>query len=190
MRVNEPWYPETERLIARYWHTKERIERLRAKEETLLAALKRLDLKLQEIKRIPGLTAKYGLVPGHLRSGDSDYADLMEEYERQVDAITKEILEKHKKLASIQHRLHELQEWIAPIEAAMARLTEEERTLTEQRYLYHRSNYQIAAMLYCSEKRVRNMLRRIISRVAEWLGKKRVRNIAAPEAINHDIMVS
>ena len=190
MRIREPWFPETERLIAAYWRTKERIERLRAKEEALLAALKRLDLKLQEIKRIPGLTAKYGLVPGHLRGGDLDYAALMEEYERQVDAITKEMLEKHKRLASIQYRLHKLQEWIAPIEAAMSRLTVEERRLTEQRYVYHRSNYQIADMLHCSEWRVRNMRNRIVRQMAEWLGKKPPRNFNAPAGEDRGIIVS
>ncbi|NPV52193.1 MAG: sigma-70 family RNA polymerase sigma factor [Firmicutes bacterium] len=190
MMVNDSWYPETERLIARYWHTKGRIERLRAKEEALLADLKRLDLELQEIRRIPGLTAKYGVVPGHLRSGDSDYSALMEEYEQQVDKIAKKMLEMHRRLASIQHRIHELQEWIAPIEEVMNRLTPEERTLTEQRYVYYRSNYQVADILHCSEWRVRNMRHRIVRRIAEWLGKKSPRNFNALEAQNSDIMVS
>ncbi|HHV61138.1 MAG TPA: sigma-70 family RNA polymerase sigma factor [Firmicutes bacterium] len=186
----DSWYPETERMIADYWRAKVRMERLRAKEDALLASIKRLELQLEEVRRIPGLTAKYGLVPRAQRGADRDYSDLMVEYEEQIDKITKILLEKQKQLASIRHRLLELQELIAPMEAIMAKLTSEERLITEQRYIYRRSNYQIAELLHCSEHRLRYMLKRIISRVAEWTGKKRCRKIDAPEMGKRGIMVS
>lgn len=191
--IDESWYPETERLIAGYWRAKDRIARLQAKEEALLASLKRLDMSLATLRAIPGLTARYGLVPPSARMADRDYSDLMAERERQLDKIIKEMLAKNRRLASIQHRLAELREWIAPLEVVMERLTPEERILTEQRYIYHRSNYQIAMTLNCSEGRVRYMLYGIITRAAEWLGKdskKGLRNLYAPGEQKRDMVVS
>jgi DNA-directed RNA polymerase specialized sigma subunit len=166
----EPWFIKTEKLLTFLWLSKDRIKRLEALEKLLLENTHNLENSLNDFKRIPGLTAKYSLVGGQRRIGDYDYAALMAEYENQLDLITKQMIRKHRRLVSIQHRLHNLREEIAPIEAAVRCLAEEEQIILEQKFVYRNSNYHIANLLHCSEKRVRYIYEKTIFHLARKMG--------------------
>jgi hypothetical protein len=166
----EPWFLKTEKLLTFLWLSQNRIKRLEALENMLLEDVNVLENSLHDFKRIPGLTAKYSLVGGQRRMGDYDYADLMEEYESQLDLITKQMIRKHRRLVSIQHRMRNLREEIAPIEAAVHGLASEEQTILEQKFIYRNSNYHIANLLHCSEKRIRYIYEKIIYHLARNMG--------------------
>ncbi len=63
-------------------------------------------------------------------------------------------------------------------ELIINRLTDEEIKLTEGKYLLNLSNYQIADILHCSEKRVRTMQKKIIYKIADWSGKFNTADLA------------
>lgn len=175
----EVWFYQTELLISGFWLMKDRIARLKNYEKYYLKNINLLKLELSEFKYIPSLTAKYGILNQIQRNHDYSYANLMAEYEKQVDKITELLIRMYKKLISIQQRIWHLEESIVLIEMVLSRLSDEEKMLMEQKYAYKRSNYQTADLLHCSEKRVRNMHRKIIEQIAEWLNKKKsdTRNI-------------
>lgn len=173
------WFSETERLISRFCRAVDRLERLRKLEQALKEDIDELNQCLTDMKHIPGITAKYGLAPAASRSGDVGYNSLMEQYEKQVDSITKQLLFKWRRLASIKARIHTIKEYAAPFEVAMSRLTVEEQKIIEHRYIYRRSNYQISYILYCSEYRIRYKLNAIVEYMAGWLNKRSHRKINA-----------
>lgn len=165
------WYRETEKVIASYWYLKDRIARLEAIEAAIIDSLDTLNAELREAKSIPSYTSKYGILPGTARSQDKDYSDLMVQVESQVDKLSKQILRKRKHLASIRYRLQRARETVAPMEVVMSRLSQEERYLTELRYVYRWSYYAIAEKMHCSKTRAHYMHHTVIIKVAEWLGK-------------------
>lgn len=171
MKNNEKWYINTEKMISQYWYTKQQIIRLEVREKVLIKNLAQLYVQLSEFKHIPGLITTYGVLKNSSRRGDYDYATLMEEYEELLNSLTRKIMNKSKKIIHTQYRLHQLKEWLTPIETIISKLTGEERILIEQRYFFKKSNYQIAKMLHCSEKRVRYMQNKTIDDVAVWIGK-------------------
>jgi hypothetical protein len=175
----ESWYSDTERLISRYCKAQDRLERLRATEQALKENIDELNQNLAEMRGITGITAKYGLIPGGSRSGDSGYMSLMEQYEKQVDNITKQLLQKWRRLASIRARIHAIKEWSAPFGVAVSRFSAEEYSIIEHRYIFRRSNYQIAHIMYCSEYRIRYKLNKIVEYMASWLKIKNQRKINA-----------
>jgi hypothetical protein len=168
----ETWFFQTEILISQYFKNEDRLNRLQEMEKILTNNLRLLDHELAEFKRIPGLTAKYNPAGRAKNLLTYDYSDLMEEYENQFIRIFQQIFEKYKKLVSIQYRVYAIREFNAPLEMAMKRLSAEEKILMEQKYGFKTSNYQIASLLHCSEKRVRYMHRKIIVQIAERLNKK------------------
>ncbi|EGO63533.1 hypothetical protein [Acetonema longum] len=175
------WYPETERVIRLYFCNKSRLDRLRATEKTLQANLYEIQQTLGSYKRIPGLTAKYGLCigGGNMNAG---LESLMGEYEEQTEQIVKQMGKTSRRLIKIQCRRRELEEWAAPFDASIERLSREEQTLLEQRYTYRRSNYIIAELLHCSEYRVRYMLSGIITEMAGWVRpKQKAENKRTPD---------
>ncbi|MGD8400671.1 MAG: hypothetical protein PVH64_07030 [Bacillota bacterium] len=169
----ELWFGKTEKLLTFLWVSKGRIQRLESLEKLLADNILCLENSLNDLKRIPGLTAKYGLVGEAARSGDYDYAILMTEYEDQVDKITRQMIQKYRRLVSIRYRLHNLREQIAPLEAALRRATAEEQLILEQKFFFRNSNYHIADLLHCSEKRVRYIYEKIIYQIADNLGNIR-----------------
>lgn len=165
------WYRETEKLIASYWYMKDRITRLEATEAAILGSLGTLTTELNVVRMVPSCTAKYGVRPPGAPGQNNDLSDLMAEIETQVDKLAAEIAAKMKRLASIRTRLQRAREMVAPIEVVMARLSEDERKVTEYRYVYRWSNYAIGTQLHCSEFRVRYMKDQIVKKAARWLGK-------------------
>jgi hypothetical protein len=169
---NETWFFQTETLILQYFKNEVRLSRLQEMKKVFLQNLQMLNHEMVQFKRIPGLTAKYSPLGRTQNSLKYDYADLMEEYENQVSTISHLMLERHKKLVSIQHRIYEIKEFNTPLKLAMTRLSLEEKMLMERKYDCKNSNYQIASLLHCSEKRVRYMHRKIVIQIAEYLDKK------------------
>lgn len=168
----EPWFSKTEKLLQFLWMSKDRILRLEMMEKLLLESILSLETSLDDFKRIPGLTAKYGLIGGQKRmGGDYDYSALMEEYETHLDSITKQLVQKHRRLVGIRYRLSSLREQIALIEAAVRRLSAEEQTILEQKFVFRNSNYHTASLLHCSEKRIRYIYEKTIHHVARQIGK-------------------
>lgn len=167
----QPWYAQTENLIKLYWRSKERLLRLREKEKILQLSMGELKDRLNTSKEIPVYARKFGVISWSARKGDFDYSSVLVEYEKLVDEISKDLIRKNKALVSIQKRIYELLGFLSPLELVFNRLTGEERKLTEEKYLLNLSNYQIADTLHCSEKRVRTMQKKILRKIADWLGK-------------------
>lgn len=171
MSKEQQWYIETENLLRIYWRSKERLLRLQAKEKVLKASLEKLKKNLIQSKAIPGYARKYGIISWEARKGDFDYSTVMVEYENLIDEISRELVKNHRALVRTQRRIQELLEFISSFELIFNRLTEEEQKLTEGKYLLNLSNYQIADILHCSEKRVRTMQKKILYKIADWSGK-------------------
>jgi len=95
-----------------------------------------------------------------------------------VDKISRDLIKNNRALVSTQMRIYELLEFISPFELVFNRLTDEEKKLIEGKYLLNLSNYQLADILHCSEKRVRTMKKRIILKIADWLGKHDAKELA------------
>ena len=132
----EFWFTRTETIISIYWQKAEKLKRLQAKERVFLESIKTLKIRLEELKQIPGLTAKYGIVKHSQRSGDYSYANLMVEYEQQVDYVTKQILKKNKELICVQGRIGEILAFTEPIKIAIERLSLDEQTITIQKFVF------------------------------------------------------
>jgi hypothetical protein len=174
-RQNNSWYAVTERLLAKYLWTQERLARLRDIEQTITENVGELQKSLDEGKRIPGFTAKYGLAPGGSRGDDNDYSKLMVEYERQVDHLTEEILFQRRRLVRIKIRIAGIREKTGQFDFIMSRLTAEERHILDLRHIYKQSNAAIAMQYKCSEGTIRNRQIKIVQFVHSWLhfsGKK------------------
>lgn len=164
------WYSETERLLHQYWRDRIRISGLRRRAQALRHEIGTLERELAEARTIPGLVARYGVVGG--RTGwPSDYSDLMVKYDEHTQHIVNRILAKRRELLRLQTRIASLEQKNAVIDELVRRLPMAEQTILEQRYMYRRSNYDIAAMLHCNEKTVRRWRDAAIARVAVWLGK-------------------
>lgn len=168
----ENWYRETEKLIASYWYYKDRIARLEAVEKAILDSLSTLTQELAAANSVPSYVAKYGIRPPAAPGQNKDLSDLMADIEEQVDKLAAEIVGKLKRLASIRTRLQRARETIAPIEVVMARLSEDEKRITELRYVYRRSYYAIAEELPFTYSGVRRAHRRVIYLIATWLGNR------------------
>jgi len=178
VKNDQQWYAETEKLIKLYWRSKERLLRLREKERILELSRDELKKNLMRTKTIPEYSRKFGIVSWEARKGDFDYSSIMVEYENLVDEISRGLIKNNRVLVSTQIRIYELLEFISPFELVFNRLTNEEKKLTEGKYLLNLSNYQIADILHCSEKRVRTMQKRIIYKIADWLGKYNTDHLA------------
>lgn len=178
MKDKQQWYVETEKLIRLYWRSKERLSRLREKERILQLSRGELKKNLIRTRAIPGYTRKFGIVSWEGRKGDFDYSSVMVEYEKLVDKISRDLIKNNRALVSTQMRIYELLEFISPFELIFNRLTDEEKKLLEGKYLLNLSNYQLADILHCSEKRVRTMKKRIIFKIADWLGKLNTKELA------------
>lgn len=173
---NNQWYASTERLIAKHLWAQERLARLRDIERSVTENLANLQQSLEEGKRIPGFTAKYGLAPGNSRGGDNDYSALMEEYERQVDRLTKEILFQRRRLIVTQVRIAGILNKTSNFDCIFSRITAEERHILEQRHIYKRSNAAIAHLYGCDESTIRRRQVVVVQFVYRWMssaGKRR-----------------
>ena len=171
MNKEQQWYIETENLLRLYWRSKERLLRLQAKEKILQSNLDEIKKNMIRSRAIPGYARKFGIISWDARKGDFDCSSIMVEYENLIDEISKDLIKNKRALVSIQTRIHELLEFISPFEIVFNRLTDEEKKLTEGKYLLDMSNYQIADILHCSEKRVRTMQKKILYKIADWSGK-------------------
>jgi DNA-directed RNA polymerase specialized sigma subunit len=143
--MHDEWYPETERLLIKYWDNQERIQRLKVREQVLSDQIETLN---------------------------KDLCQLLERQENQIGMVTEALFKKYKKLIHIRTRIFNLEEFEASIKVIVDLLSEEEKKLVERRYVFGDSNYQIGYLLHCSEHRIRNMHDRIINTVAQRLGKK------------------
>jgi len=164
------WYRETEQVIKQYFIVKDRVDRLQKKESAVRRSIEIIEGEIQELKRIPRLTAKYGVHPGGTRC-DEDYSQLMVEYDEQLLRLQQKLFRKRRQLIKLRVRIMEIEEWLAPIEGVIGRLSDDELALLEQRYIYRRSNNIIALTIHCDEGTVRYRIRQAIIRVAELLGK-------------------
>ncbi|MGE4334593.1 MAG: hypothetical protein AB7E55_01280 [Pigmentiphaga sp.] len=173
MSENNSWF-ETERLLHGYWRRRLQLERLQSRLSALRDEVAELELELRHARRIPGLVSRYGLVPAAGAEGYiTGYEKVLAEYEEHVQTILGKIVAKRRQIIKLQARIAELQEENAAVETVVSRLTVQEQTLIEQRYVYRRSNYQIAEIIHQSEPTVRRMHRRIVLKVADWLGKRK-----------------
>lgn len=166
------WYRETEKLVASYWHVKDKIARLEAIEKAILNNLDTLTQELEVVKAEPISISKYGICPPRAPLRKRDLADLLAQVEKQVDKLSAEIIARRNRLASIRARLQKARETVAPLEVVMVRLTEDERKVTEYRYINKWSYYSIAAQMNWSVSKIRYTHYKAICKVAEWLGKR------------------
>lgn len=186
-----PWYPEIERMIKKYWKDCDHLERLEARERLLAGRIVQLHNEMEALNELPGVRESYGIIPGGIRSHkDRDLSDLMVIHEADIARCFKDLVFCHKDLNQIRRRLFKLRCFIQPIQVLIDKLTDEEKQLTELRYIYRYSNYQIGYRLNCSEWRVRELKNRIINNFAEWLGKKEPRNFNATEPEKYGKLVS
>jgi hypothetical protein len=148
------------------------MERLRAVETSVKASLYEVDRSLQHFKRLPGLTAQYGYQPGGSGGFAKGLDCLVADYEQEVERLVRQYVERSRRLVSLQSRIHQMEEWCAPFSNAFGKFGKEGFAVLEQRYIYRRSNYQIAELFHMSEPTVRRLVKRMITVTAEWLGKR------------------
>lgn len=170
--MHDEWYPETERLLIKYWDNQERIQRLKVREQVLSDQIETLNKDLCQLIHIRDFPFVCGMANFKARIGEQDCPDRMERQENQIGMVTEALFKKYKKLIHVRTRIFNLEEFEASIKVIVDLLSEEEKKLVERRYVFGDSNYQIGYLLHCSEHRIRNMHDRIINTVAQRLGKK------------------
>jgi hypothetical protein len=180
--MHDEWYPETERLLAKYWHNQERIQRLKVREKLLRDQIETLDKDLCQLIHIRDFPYINGVISFKARMGDQDYSNRLERQEIQISAVSETLFIKYKKLIHVQNRMFQLEEFDASMKTIIDLLSDEEKKLVERRYIHGDSNYQIGYFLHCSEHRIRNIHYRIINTIAQRLGKKNGRNPVVTKA--------
>lgn len=167
------WYKETEQMINRYWQRKMQIERLEAKRDRIMAAIRHIQREIGTVREGRGLRniiALYGAEKVQT-SGGRGLDDELINIGEKVRVLLRRLTKKQRELARINARIDRLREENAPMETVMKRLSKEEYALTEMRYVYRWSTYDIADELNWSQPTIHRMKDRVIRKVAEWLGK-------------------
>ena len=158
MTRKNSWFQDTERVLRLYFWSMDRLEGLRARERSLLATIKALEIEAAEIKRIPSLTSQYSTQPATAHRSDPGYAKLMVQYDEHWKRVQSELLDAYKRLDRVRRRI--------------ARTEERAQKILEMRYLYGKSNYAISQVVWCSEATVRRSFVKAICFVAGRLGKR------------------
>lgn len=165
----KPWETDIGKVLVKYYRNQARLERLRAVENGLLGNIRELEYTLKCMMNTPKMTASYGYSPGFCGGDGDPLADMMEKLENATIRAREQLPEKYKRLISIKLRIHEVKEWMAPFDASLARMTNEERRILEMKYSWRRSNRNISDLLHCDEKRIRNKHYKIITYLTECL---------------------
>lgn len=127
MAKKERWVYETEQLLFSYWRDKNRIARLEAKAKAIVESIQVLEDEIENVKRVPGLSAYYGPTTNeNVLKKDKDLSDVLAVREEQTDHLSDLLARKQRKLISTRVRIRNIVERITPIEQELARLTDEE----------------------------------------------------------------
>lgn len=173
----KPWETPIGRILARYYKSQERMERLRKIESVIREDIRELTETIKTIMNTPKVTGKYGFRVFGSGGVDQDpNLTMMARLEEATEKAQEAIPEKYRRLISIQYRIHEIRRQIAPFVAAFGRLTDEERRVLELKYCYRKSNYSISNLLYCSEHKVRCIHGSAIGHLKDWLIRKSSQN--------------
>ena len=168
-----------EKILRKYFKDVVRLESLIKKENLLRDQIIIMTNELDVLKRLYGYSTSCRWVPLKVHFGNSDLSDKLTQQEDMISRYAMDLTQKHRQLISIQMRIFSIREFVDPLDVYIGRLNEEELQLIEYRYFYRMSNYTIADMLHCSEKRVRRMKEQIIDNIADWVGEKRRKNAAS-----------
>lgn len=150
----------------------DRVAGLRDRERAILAKIKDLEIEAGEIKGISNITASYSTQPGAAMQSDPGLAKLMLQYDDHWQRVQLKILEAYKQLHTLRGRVAHTEEQQLPIRNIVDKLGEREQRILLLRYVYNKSNYQIAELVWCSESTVRRSFVKAISFVADRLGKR------------------
>lgn len=172
MAKSDTWFQDTERVLRRYYLTMDRIAVLREKETAILAKIKGLEIEASEIRGVSNITASYSAQPGMAMQSDPGYAKLMVKYDDHWKHVQEKILDRYKELRTLRARIDHIDEPQLPIRNIVDKLGEREQRILLLRYVYNKSNYQIAELVWCSESTVRRSFVKAISFVADRLGKR------------------
>lgn len=172
MTRKNSWFQDTERVLRLYFRSMDRLEGLRARERSLLATIKALEIEAAEIKRIPSLTSQYSTQPATAHRSDPGYAKLMVQYDEHWKRVQSELLDAYKRLDRVRRRIARTEEQYLPIKQIVDKLDERAQKILEMRYLYGKSNYAISQVVWCSEATVRRSFVKAICFVAGRLGKR------------------
>lgn len=165
---DEPWFRQAENLIRDYWRRTEQIGRLEARLARAEETLRGLQGDIADARTVRSLSQALSFTPGgHADSGLDVELVRMEAH---VEQLLSDYAAKLRDVLELRARLANLREENAAMQAVMSRLSLEEFRYTEQRYIYRRSNYAIAQVLYCGASSVRRMRVRVARQVAGWLG--------------------
>lgn len=168
--VDEPWFQRAEALIRDYWRRVDQIGKLEAKLRRMEDTLRNMQVDIADARGVRSLTQTLSFAPGgHSEAGSGLDAE-MERMEERIEKLLQRYSEKQREVFERRARIANLREENAAMESVMARLTLEEYRYTEQRYIYRRSNYAIAQVLFCGASSVRRMRVRVARQVAGWLG--------------------
>lgn len=174
--MDKELFKKTEGLLYRYWAKKQRIERLRSK----LATIEKQTYDIRTIMAdkddlIPmiGVIGNYMAV---VTSGGGDGSSKVEraynQYERTMDDLHEELLKLVRDKVKTKMKLMQLESESEGVEFALSMLTDADKKIVEQKYLYRRSNVQVGMALGFDEGTIRYKRRAIVERVARILGLK------------------
>ena len=168
--ADHDWFPRTERLLWQYYVAMDRMDRLQAQIGAVEDRLAQISMDIAGARSIRSITQALSFAPTGTR-GDPGIDAELEHMEERVTALLEEYTRKRRYVLEKRARLAALREQTAVIDAAMQRLTRDEREVAKLRYRRPgMNNCEIAAALYCSEGWVRLTRKRLVRKIAEAVG--------------------
>lgn len=167
-------FGKIEGLLYSYFKKKQRTQ-------LLVSRLDKINKQMIDIRNIlmdtDELVPSLGMVGNYMvlvsaggGGGDSKVERAYSKYERTLDDLRDELVKLAREKIRIKMKIMQLESETEGIEFALSTLTEMEKKIVEQKYLYQRSNVQIGIALGFEEGTIRYKRRSIVERVARILG--------------------
>lgn len=175
-KIGNELFGKTEGLLYSYFKKKQRLQ-------LLLARLDKIDKQMIDIRNIlmdkDELVPSLGMVGNYMvlvaASGGDDGSKVektLSQYEKTLDNLRDDLIKLAQDKIKVKMKIMQLESETDGIEFALSTLTDMEKKIVEQKYLYQRSNVQIGIALGFEEGTIRYKRRSIVERMARILGLK------------------
>lgn len=168
-------FGKTEGLLYSYFKKKQRTQ-------LLLARLDKINKQMIDVRNILmdkdelvpslGVVGNYMILVAAGGGSNSKVEQTYNQYEMTLDDLRNELVKLAREKIKVKMKIMQLESETEGVEFALSTLTDMERKVVEQKYLYQRSNVQIGIALGFEEGTIRYKRRAIVERVTRILGIK------------------
>lgn len=172
--MDKELFRKTEGLLYTYWKKKQRIQLLRARLDNLnkhMTDIRNILADKDELVPSIGIIGNYmTVVAAGGGSGNSKVESAYNQYAKTIDDLREELVKIAREKIRLKMKVMQLEAETEGVEFVISTLSDMEKKIVEQKYLYQRSNVQIGVALGFEEGTIRYKRRSIVSRVARILG--------------------